>query len=164
MALIIFQGYVCLFLLSCYLGKLFHAKKKVKPIAILLIVSTSLWFLFIKFCNVILPSRPLANLTYVLWGLANGSLHVFIMTLADFIYPEQFRFMIFAEMISEYRLSIFIIANILSTIVRRIFDTKSMSILYTIKVNHLYLSTACSFVAIVFYGKFIRSNLEKTIK
>lgn len=140
-----------MFLLSCYIGKLYHYTHKVKAISTLAFLSLTLWIVFLKFCNIIHPSRPLANLMYVVWGLANGSLHVLIMTFSDWIFPEQFRFIIFAEIISENRLIAFIMANILSTFIRKTFDIKSLSMLYTIKVNFVYLSAVCLITSFMFF-------------
>jgi len=147
--------------MGCYIGK-FYLKVGTDPAAgrknilYLALISSSLWIVFLASVNKILPSRPLANATYVVWGLANGSLHYLILALFDSIFPEQFRFIIFAEMISEYRLSTFVLANLLSTIIRKIADVKSQSIIYTMKVVYSYLFLACLPVSFFFYRKHMK--------
>ena len=148
--------------MSCYIGKL-YLKLRTDPdesrkiILYLTMITCSLWTLFLAIVNIILPSRPLANLTYVIWGLANGSLHYLILSIFDYLFPEQFRFIIYAEMVSEYRLSTFILANLISTSIRRIFNTKSISIIYTLKVVYTYLFLVCFVVSVFFY----RNHMKK---
>lgn len=166
---IIYLGYCCLFLMSCYIGKLHlnlridHSKYRTN-VFFLALISGTLWIAFLMTVNEILPSRPLANLTYVLWGLANGSLHFLIFALFDSIFPEQFRFIIFAEMVSEYRLSVFILANLMSTIIRKVSDIKSKSMLYTMKFVYSYLFLACLSVAFFFYRRHIKELAITLIK
>lgn len=155
----IFVGYCCLFLMSCYIGKLYHnltASNRLQTVCRLFTLTFGMWGLFFIIVNKILPSRPLGNSTYILWGLANGTLHSFVYAVFDSVYPEKYRFIIFAEMISEYRLSIFILANLLSTVIRRIANIKSLSLLYTLKVVFSYLSVTCFIISIFFYKKQVK--------
>lgn len=156
-----FIGYFCLFLMSCYIGKLYMNLKasdfKLKNTLLLAFITCSLWITFMALVNVYLPSRPLANLSYVLWGLANGSLHYLILSLLDLIFPEEYRFIIFAEMISEYRLSTFLMANLMATIIRRMANIKSLSIIYTMKCIYGYLFLSCFVISIFF----LRSHFRK---
>lgn len=140
--------------MSCYIGKLYQnlTEHRIKSISILAFTSFALWAVFYNVVNLILPSRPLANLTYVLWGLANGTLHVTLLSIFDSIFPEKLRFIIFAEMISEHRLSTFILANIISSVIKKFANTKSLSLIYTIQAVFLYLFIACAIIA-VFYLK-----------
>lgn len=147
--------------MSCYIGKMYlHLRtnhtKTTRNILALAFITIALWFTFIRSVNEILPSRPLANFTYVIWGLSNGSLHYLILALFDSFFPEEFRFIIFAEMISEYRLSTFILANLMSTIIRRIADIKSTSIIYTMKFVYSYLFLACLVVSFFFYRNHLK--------
>jgi hypothetical protein len=141
-----------LFLTSCYIGKLYQnlSKHRIRSIIYLAVSSIFLWALFFSIVNSILPSRPLANFTYVLWGLANGTLHVTFLAIIDSLFPENLRFVIFAEMVSEYRLSTFLLANVISTVIKKLANTKSLSLLYTLKIVTLYLFTTCFAVSIVF--------------
>ena len=146
------KGYCCLFLMSCYFGKLYQnlPQNRLFSISWLAFSSFLLWSLFFAIFNFILPSRPLANFTYVLWGLANGTLHLTLLAIIDSLFPENFRFIIFAEMISEYRLSTFILANFISTVVKKIANTKSLSVLYTLKIVASYLLITCFVISIFF--------------
>lgn len=150
--------------MSCYIGRFYHnltSKNRYQTILKLLIITLLLWIIFFLVKHKYLPSRSLANFTYVTWGLANGSLHILICSIFDSVFPENFRFVIFAEMISEYRLEIFLLANILSTIIRRIADIKSLSVLYTVKVVFIYLFITCFIISVFFYRnhvKFYSSN------
>lgn len=144
--------------MSCYIGKLYSCPSEVRLKSTKLLAGSSiiLWSIFLAIVNIILPSRSLANLTYVIWGLANGALHFTIMSAFDYFYPEDYRFILFAEMISEYRLSIFILANLLSTCIRRMFDIKSSSIIYTLKIVFAYLTVTCTIIAYSFLKKHVR--------
>lgn len=152
--------------MSCYIGKLYHnlSKHKIKSISCLAFLSICLWALFFGIVNLILPSRPLANFSYVLWGLANGTLHVTLFAIIDSLFPEKFRFVIFAEMISEYRLSAFILANLISTIVKKIANTKSLSVIYTLKIVGLYLFITCFAVSIFFFKSHIKKVEANRVK
>ena len=139
--------------MSCYIGKLYHnlSKHKIKSITCLVFSSFALWALFFTIVNLVLPSRSLANFTYVLWGLANGTLHLTFIAIMDSLFPENLRFVIFAEMISEYRLSTFILANFISIAVKKLANTKSLSVLYTLKIVALYLFITCLTISVLFF-------------
>lgn len=117
--------------MSCYIRNLFFnlIKNPLKSILHLTLITSSLWISFITLVKVILPSRPLDNFTCVIWGLANGSLHILIFSVFDLIFPEEYRFIVFAEMISEYRISAFIISNLMAIIIRKIANRKSIPII-----------------------------------
>lgn len=153
--------------MSCYIGKLYQntssEKNRFRSIGILMILSCSFWAAFFVTVNLILPSRALANLTYVLWGLANGTLHVFLLSIIDSMVPENYRFLIFAEMISEFRLSTFLLANMVSTIIRKFADIKSQSLVYTLKIVFLYLFLTCLIISVFFYRSH-RNNFGIFIK
>lgn len=152
--------------MSCYIGKLYKnlSQHRIKSIFCLTILSLVLWIVFFKIVNVILPSRPLANFTYFLWGLANGTLHVTFMAIFDSLFPENLRFMIFAELISEYRLSTFILSNFMSTIIKKLANTKSLSVTYTLQVVFLYLFITCSVVAFFFMNNHVKKLKESRVK
>lgn len=54
-------------------------------------------------------------------------------------------------MISEYRLSTFVVANLLSCGMKRVFDTKTASVIYGLTIMHLYLALTCLCVATAYY-------------
>ncbi len=123
----IILGYLCLFSVSCYFGRVFqnrHSNFK-QTIACLGCSCFVFWSFFLCTSEILPPSRTLANFNYVIWALGNGSLHYVLLTLLDYAVPEKYRFVVLADMVSEYRLSIFLIANILSHLVRLTFTVKS---------------------------------------
>ena len=154
-------GYCCLFLMSCYIGKLYQNSNinKQRKVIGLLGANCLLWILFVLFNFHIAPSRPLANITYVLWGLANGTLHLFLIFGYECVYPEMFRLLLFCEMISKNRLLIFIIANLVSSlIVRNFAHIRSDSIFYTLKINYSFLALTC-FIAYAYEHLHLLSSL-----
>lgn len=146
-------------MISCYLGKLYHCSEncRLKYLRYLIATALCFWVVFFAVVNIFIPSRPLANITYVVWGLANGTLHCAMLSAFDYFYPEEYRFIVFGEMISENRLQIFLLANILSTCIRKIFDFRSSSIIYTLKIVFSYLTISCAIISFQFYKKHFSS-------
>lgn len=157
-------GFCCLFLMSCYIGKLYLIRETDPKTSLtgLFLSSVILWSSFTFLYGKYPPSRTLANLAYVIWGLANGSLHALIFSILDTVFPEQYRFLIFTDMISKYRLSSFLLANILSTLIKYFFDVKSKSAEYTMAVVTVYLFLTCSTISL-FYFRSIK-NTTKLIR
>lgn len=158
-------GYCCLFLMSCYIGKFYQNLKinKKRSLIGLLSVTCIMWALFFLLVTEInlTPSRPLANITYILWGLANGTLHLLIISIYDCIYPENFRYLIFSEMISNNRLLIFILSNLISSvIVKNLAQTGSVSIVYVLKINYLYLTITC-FIIYAYHFLYFIPKIQK---
>ena len=150
--------------MSCYIGKFYKTLKINKQRKLIgLFIGTCLFWIFFTISYFhFAPSRPLANITYVLWGLANGILHLFLIYGYECIYPEMYRFLVFSEMISKHRLLIFIIANLISSmIVRKFAQIKSDSIIYMLKINYSFLALTCLIVYAYEYLYFIPKN-QKT--
>lgn len=149
---------MCLFSMSCYQGRIFQARYRSYKYSLLTLfaLTTGFWSFFFYTSPAFPPSRKLANFNYVVWSLANGSLHAFLITCLDYIVPERYRFIIFADMVSDYRLSIFIIANVLSQIVRLNGRVKSTSKMYLAGAISAYMF-ATLFVVSLSYLKYIGS-------
>jgi hypothetical protein len=141
--------------MSCYLGHIFqkrHSNFK-QAFAALSCFCLLFWGWFCFSSSDLLPSRTLANFNYVVWSLANGSIHYVLLTVLDFAVPEKYRFVVLADMVSEYRLSIFIVANILSHLIRLNCSVKAASKAYLAGIISSYMFVTLSVVA-VFYLKF----------
>ena len=140
--------------MSCYLGRIFQRRQESFKLTLASICGFCIlfwgWFFFTS--SHLPPSRTLANLNYVIWSLANGSVHYVILAVSDFLVPENYRFVVFADMVSEYRLSIFIIANVLSHLVRLRCSVKSASKLYLAGIISTYMFVTL-FLVSLFYLK-----------
>lgn len=143
-------GYCCLFSMTCYIGRFFQTRKtqfatSVSAIATSCVIACTLFFMLSKDYS---PSRPLANATYVIWAFANGSLHAVLLVVYDKIFPESFRFLVFPDMVSDYRLSIFVIANVLSQGIKKYFTVNSTSKAYLASVVTAYMAATILIVSL----------------
>lgn len=146
-------GYCNLFSLTCYIGRFFQNRKSQfkSSFGVIGALCVTSWLLFFFMSKNYPPSRPLANSSYVLWAFANGSLHALLLVVYDKIFPESFRFLVFPDMVSDYRLSIFIIANVLSQGIKKYFTVNSTSKAYLAGVVTLYMSATFLITSIRYY-------------
>lgn len=146
-------AYCNIFIMSCYLYKAYHIPNPKKKIALLAAASTALLIAYHVSNAYFKTSRKLGNLSFYLWSLANGTVHVTVLAVVNRFYAEPRQRMIFTEIISRHRLEVFLAANCFCGLIKFFIDTKHISVIKgsLILVGYIFCSSCVG--AILFFFK-----------